>query len=289
MKVKYFIILIGLLLASGACKKGEMGPQGLQGEKGDAGDTGLQGVKGADGSVIYSGTTVPAATIGKNGDYYFRKNTGDFYGPKTASGWGSATNLKGTNGTNGTNGKDGSQFLSGTDIPAVSLGKVGDFYFNTSQMVLYGPKTATGWGVGTNLKADAKIMYSGWIAAVRFKDTVMDNTQANISHIYSPQITEAVMSSAVVLMYLDYGGGTFQLPYTSRAGGRMSTIAFKPKRNELIVYRFVYDGGSLVSLSSNIRYRYVIIPGNYFVALKKRNVNLRDPQEVEKALSEMKE
>jgi len=302
MKTKILMILLALIIfGAGSCKKGDtgpIGPEGEKGDKGDKGDVGATGQKGADGSMFYSGTVVPAATLGKVGDFYFRTNTYDLYGPKTAAGWGKATNIKGedgkdgrngTNGTNGTNGKDGSQFLSGTSIPAATLGKVGDFYFNTAQMVLYGPKSATGWGVGTNLKAEARVMYSGWKTAVRTKDSIMDGTVVRIAHIYAPQITDAVIANSVVMMYLDYGGGLFPLPYTSRAGGRMSTITFKLKKSELVVYRMVYDGGALLNLGSFIKYRYVIIPGNLYMGMKDRNVDLRDPVAVEKALKEMNE
>lgn len=296
MKTKILMILMALIIfGSGSCKKGDTGDTGPQGEKGDKGDMGATGAKGADGSMFYSGTVVPAATLGKVGDFYFRTTTSDLYGPKTAAGWGKATNIKGEdgtngkNGTNGTNGKDGSQFLSGTTIPAASLGKVGDFYFNTAQMVLYGPKSATGWGVGTNLKAEARVLYSGWKTAVRVKDTVMDGTNMRIAHIYSPYITDAVKSSAVVMMYLDYGGGPFPLPFTSRPGGRMSTIGFHLKKSEIVIYRMVYDGGALMMLGSQLRYRYMIIPGNLYVRLKERNIDFNDAVALEKAMSEIKE
>ncbi len=285
MKAKLLMIIMGvLLLLAGSCKKGDTGAVGPQGEKGDAGE---RGIKGADGSTMHSGTVVPAASLGKNGDYYFRTTTSVLYGPKTDKGWGTGVSIKGENGKNGTNGKNGSQFLSGTSIPAVNIGAVGDFYFNTAAMVLYGPKTATGWGVGTNLKADARVLYSGWKSAVRVKDTIMDGTQLRIAHIYAPQISETVMNSAVVLVYLDYGGGPFPLPFTSRPGGRMSTIGFKLKLRELLIFRMVYDGGALLMLGSSIQYRYVIIPGNYYTALKDKQVDFGDPLAVEKAIQKL--
>lgn len=296
MKTKFLMILLALIIfATGSCKKGEQGEMGPEGAKGDKGDQGVTGAKGADGSMIYSGTAVPATSLGKNGDFYFRTTTGDLYGPKASSGWGNPTKLKGadgkngTNGTNGTNGKNGSQFLSGTAIPAVTLGAVGDFYFNTAQMVLYGPKTSTGWGVGTNLKANVKIMYSGWRLAVRQADSVFDNTAVRIAHIYEPQITKEVLANSAFLVFLDYGQGPYPLPYTSNAINRMSTITFHLKLRELVILRMVYDGGPLVSLNSNINYRYVIIPGNYYVSMKKRGVDLKDPAAVERAIQELKE
>lgn len=57
--------------------------------KGDTGQT------GASGSAILNGTTEPT-TVGVNGDYYLNKTNADLYGPKTAAGWGTPINLKGS-------------------------------------------------------------------------------------------------------------------------------------------------------------------------------------------------
>lgn len=288
MKTKCFIIFIGLLiLGTGSCKKGDTGPQGLQGEKGDEGEKGIQGVKGADGSVIYSGTAAPANTLGKNGDYYFRKNTGDFYGPKTTSGWGAATNLKGSDGKNGTNGANGSKILSGTAIPAVSVGAVGDFYFKTDTYHFFGPKTASGWGTAMNLRGatgTANVIYSGWLGAKNFKDSVIDNTSMKVAHLYAPRVTQDVINKAVVLVYLYFGGGTFSLPYSSYASGKASTISYLLKTNEIVITRFTHDGSNSIGLSSAIAYRYVIIPGGVVAKLKEQRVDLNKYEEVEEAL-----
>ena len=289
MKTQLITGLILVLLGLFSCKKGDTGAQGAQGEQGIPGAQGIQGIKGIDGSTILSGTVVPLASLGKVGDFYFRTSTADMYGPKTAAGWGTPKRIKGengVNGTNGVNGKDGSQFLSGNGFPAVSLGKVGDFYFNTGQMVLYGPKISTGWGVGTNLRADAKVFYSGWKNAVRLKDSIIDGTTMRIGHIYAPSLTASIINNSAILMYLDFGGGNFALPYTSRASGRMSTITFKLKTNEIVVYRFVYDGGALINLGGSINFRYVIIPGNTYLGMKKRNIDIKDPLAVEEYLEE---
>lgn len=68
-------------------------PLDLRGDKGDKGDP---GVSGAAGSKILSGIINPASGTGAIGDYYLNRNTGDLFGPKTAIGWGTAINLKGT-------------------------------------------------------------------------------------------------------------------------------------------------------------------------------------------------
>src|SRR5690606_25638435 len=100
-------------------------------------------------------------SMGKNGDFYLDKTTVSIYGPKTAAGWGEATSLKGKDGedgkdgkdgTNGTDGKDGSKILSGNQIPTMQDGSIGDFYFDTQNIAIYGPKTSDSWGTPVSLK-----------------------------------------------------------------------------------------------------------------------------------------
>lgn len=62
---------------------------------------GNPGDPGAAGSKWFTGTTVPAAGTGANGDFYLRSN-GDFYGPKAAGAWGAVVgSLKGLTGNTG--------------------------------------------------------------------------------------------------------------------------------------------------------------------------------------------
>ena len=56
-----------------------------------------------------------------------------------------AQGVQGTPGTNGRDGKDGSKIYGGIGAPANSRGNEGDWYIDTQNKRLYGPKTATGW------------------------------------------------------------------------------------------------------------------------------------------------
>lgn len=93
------------------------------------------------GNTILSGTETPTATLGNVGDYYLRLPVYDFYGPKTAEGWGTPVNLKGASA-----GQSGSKIYSGSGAPAADKGIEGDWYIDTVNKRLYGPKTTTGWG-----------------------------------------------------------------------------------------------------------------------------------------------
>jgi hypothetical protein len=51
----------------------------------------------------------------------------------------------------GPQGPRGSQILSGDTDPSALIGLIGDQYINTDTGKLFGPKTASGWGVGVYL------------------------------------------------------------------------------------------------------------------------------------------
>jgi hypothetical protein len=58
---------------------------------------------------------------------------------------------QGDKGEVGTPGTDGKTILSGASDPTESTGKSGDFYINANNYLLFGPKTASGWGSGTSI------------------------------------------------------------------------------------------------------------------------------------------
>ena len=105
---------------------GAQGPQGLVGGTGPSGATGAQGQVGATG---------PAGATGAKGDI-------------GATG---ATGPQGPVGTKGDAGLPGRTILSGEIVPDNTVGADGDFYFNTANRTMYGPKTAGAWGNATTL------------------------------------------------------------------------------------------------------------------------------------------
>lgn len=62
-------------------------------------------------------------------------------------------------GTSGPQGPRGTGILNGIGAPSASLGINGDFYLNTSNMNLYGPKTDAGWGNPTDLVGSQELGY----------------------------------------------------------------------------------------------------------------------------------
>ena len=165
LKNRWIVALFSVAMLMGvSCAK-----DGEQGAPGKNGVDGVNGKDGKDGASILSGAGVPNASLGKIGDFYFDTNTKNILGPKTEAGWGIGYPLKGTDGVKGDKGDkgtDGNTILSGTTDPAANAGKQGDYYLNTSNQKLYGPKTASGWGTPVTLKGkdgNANVFATQWI------------------------------------------------------------------------------------------------------------------------------
>ncbi|HEM3178662.1 TPA: hypothetical protein U0919_002245, partial [Streptococcus suis] len=128
----------------------------LKGATGATGATGKTGATGAAGTSMRSGTTVPANTLGINGDTYINTTNGDLY-TKANNVWTKKGNLKGATGATGATGKTGAtgaagtSMRSGTTVPANTLGINGDTYINTANGDLY-TKANNVWTKQGNLK-----------------------------------------------------------------------------------------------------------------------------------------
>lgn len=281
------IVLIAMIFAS-CGKDGATGPQGATGATGPTGTTGAVGATGptgpagANGSVIYSGNGAPSTSVGTTGDFYLDLTAGMLYGPKTAGGWGTGFSLKGATGATGATGAAGNTILSGTGIPAAGLGNVGDYYIDDSSYMLYGPKTAGGWGPATPLQGPAgtaNVQYSGWNYATNIRDTTLDASALVIANVQAASLTSAELDNSSIQVYINFGEGIYPTPYTSYAGGKQNTISFLPQVGNILITRFTADNSASISLSPLIQFRYVIIPGSVLVSVG-NHINLKDYEAV---------
>jgi len=134
---------------------------------------GLIGLTGAIGLSLLTGSGVPAAGTGSNGDCYVDLVTGNFYGPKAAGAWGSAVFcLIGTNGTDGTNGTNGTSaaILQTTGAPLTATGNDGDWAIDLAASMVYGPK-ATTWSAGVSIRGasgGAGTWYGPYSASINY-------------------------------------------------------------------------------------------------------------------------
>jgi hypothetical protein len=240
--------------------------------------------------MIYAGTTAPAASLGAVGDYYLNKSNSLLYGPKTASGWGTGSSLKGATGAKGA---DGNAVLSGTGVPDAGTGVAGDFYLDKTNFDMYGPKDASGWGVATTLKGatgTANVMYSGWNYATNFRDTVVDNSNVHAADLAAPQLTTDMLNNGLTMVYFTYGGGVDALPWTSYAGNKTSQITYLPRFKHFNIIRYTLDNSNSVNLSTVLQYRYILIPGGVaLAAIKNNHININDYNAVTRFLNEQKQ
>ena len=148
----------------------------------------INGINGKDGTAILSGSSTPALNVGNIGDYYFDQSTYKLYGPKKADGWGKPVTLKGTDGEKGEKGNDGTQIIPGIGAPTPSIGNNGDWYIDTKNKKLYGPKTQNGWG-------DGFILGNGGSVSSLRGDYILDKSGVILFKWYNSETTAVDMQS----------------------------------------------------------------------------------------------
>lgn len=157
----------------------------------------------------------------------------------------------GSDGINGVDGKDGVNGIDGTngvDGPQGPQGPQG-------QPGPQGPQGPTG---------TANVIYSNWINAPAGTEETIDGTLGVSTSFDVPQLTSSILSRGTILVYLTFGSGsnTFLLPYTSTAGGSVSTVSAISSLNKIKIFRFKHSAdGTTVALPASLSYRYILIPG----------------------------
>lgn len=133
-----------------------------------------------------------------------------------------------------------------------------------------GPAGAVGATGATGDKGDkgdkgdtgtANVIYTSWVYATTFVDSIMDNSNVKVGHLSVPAITSDILNKGTILVYFTFGSGTYVLPYTSYAGGKANTINYLPKAGGIIISRFTHDNSNSIALSTLLQYRVIIIPG----------------------------
>ena len=110
---------------------------------------GAAGADGDDGAAAGFGT--PTASTGAIGVTASGPDTAKVFAFSIPAGAAGADGADGTDGTDGADGADGKTVLNGTDTPSSGTGTDGDFYIDTDDNEIYGPKTSGAWGSATSL------------------------------------------------------------------------------------------------------------------------------------------
>ncbi|MHA3044972.1 tail fiber domain-containing protein [Riemerella anatipestifer] len=130
---------------------GPQGPQGIAGAKGDKGDVGPQGPKGDKGDTGAVGPQGPQGIAGAKGDKGDVGPQGP-KGDKGDTGAVGATGPRGLTGPAGATGAQGFSMLSGTGVPASSLGIDGDSYVDATTGTVYKKSSGSWTSTGQTLK-----------------------------------------------------------------------------------------------------------------------------------------
>ncbi len=276
------LLTVVMLFAASCGKDGAVGPQGSTGATGATGPQGSVGATGADGTKIYSGTTAPASTLGNNGDFYLNVATSDFYGPKTAAGWGTPTNLKGATGATGAagaNGVAGSKIYSGSGVPSATLGADGDYYLDATNYLFYGPKAGGAWPAPINLKGPqgppgtANVIYSDWYTPSTYTKVTIFSTFHFQADIAASKITQDIIDNGTVIVYGKLDGYNPVIWPTAQVSGMPIVINYLSGTTpEIDTWSALITLGNVQidmcnnnnvygSISNAHSFRYVIIPG----------------------------
>ncbi len=320
--ITYLFVFAGLLLSS--CGKdgavGPSGPAGSTGATGAVGPAGPAGANGKSGSVIYSGTANPASTVGAVGDFYINLTSGALFGPKTATGWGTAVSLigpTGSTGAKGTTGAAGSQIYAGSGAPASTKGIVGDFYLDITNYLLYGPKATAGWGTPLNLQGPAgaigpqgpegnanvktdifSLVSSDWVWNSQYEFQTSPSSYTEYFTRYHDRannsITQGVLDSGLVLVYFtpNTSNNTNQwapLPYefTDGSGNFNYEMAYETNAGTIRLHYFFVQlvaSATIPVLSTytiaSYKFKVVAITGQTGTFMLAHHVNFNSYQEV---------
>ena len=118
-------------------------------------------------------------------------------------------------GTSGPQGARGTGILNGTTAPNNTIGILGDFFLNTTNMNLYGPKTESGWGTPVDLVGSQELGY------VHIQEVA--SATWNITHGlgFTPNITVVDTAGTVVEGSYNYpNSNTVVLTFVGAFSGR---------------------------------------------------------------------
>lgn len=322
MKRIFYLFFISIMALSLNSCIGEDGEDGPMGPKGESGATGL------DGNTVLSGSKAPTTSAGTTGDFYLDLKAQKLYGPKDDKGWGKGISLagdpgkdgnKGDKGDPGKDGKKGDKGDPGKDgkkgdkgdkgssgaailkgaignnlqglpiAPDNAIGNIGDYYLDTDNKALWGPKIAAinganGWKTWTSLKGDtgdpgtANVIYSDWRLVNDSSWRIYSFSYGAAYASYSlrvPELTAENINSGMIQVYRrnpstpHLMGQSYPVPINRRIAIGSTTfvtehIQMTIKEGEIELDYYILDGDEYQDPAPYLRdyeFRYVFIPG----------------------------
>jgi hypothetical protein len=298
MKTKFIIFLmIAIAAIITSCKKDNSARPAVTANQG-----GLKGAK------VYSGTSDPSDTLGTTGDFYINLTTDLLFGPKTVSGWGASVSLSQVGSFTGpANVATGGQLYNGSGPPSSTLGTVGDFYLDTTAYMLYGPKTASGWGTPISVQAPStnssvktdvfSIGGSNWLWNSQY---IFETTAGSYTEYFTRYyvrlnntVTQSVLDDGMVLVYMQPSpvnnpNQWAPLPYQfdSSFGYTYNYVYVTAPGQVTLHYFFIQTDNTatlptLSTYNDEVRkFKIVTVTGETGVFMAQHHVNLNNYEEV---------
>lgn len=269
-KLLFAACLAGVVFATSCAKKENIliidlppteSPQG--GNQGNQ-DESLN-VPGKGEALIYLAKGIPSSSFGKTGDLYIDKTTAKLYGPKQSNKWGAAYDMAGSE-----MGNDANQAAlhAGGGAPGASTGKGGDYYINTTNGDLFGPKKANSWGTPINISGKAATVATTlaitWEGPAYMKVQDIPIPAPVLNSLGITNVREMIEKDGGKLVaHLVKGSASqtlHELPYNTSSGGVSFeyTLAFTGNNN--LRLRVRADRGDLpaTATASDIRLQFVL-------------------------------
>lgn len=137
-------------------------------------------------------------------------------GPAGANG---ADGADGADGTNGTNGADGRTVLTTSGVPSSGTGVNGDFAYDPTAKIMYGPKAAGAWPAGVSLVGSAgangtdytersiSTQAADYVCVLADANQFIKATKATAQTITIPPQSSVAWAANTVLSGAQYGAG----------------------------------------------------------------------------------
>jgi hypothetical protein len=104
----------------------------------------------------------------------------------------------------------------------------------------------------------ANVIYSDWATLDgSWRDSTIFGANFKVNHLNAPSLTQDIMDNGVVLCYVKYLTHIVALPYTNNT----YTLGFHIDLGRIVFSTLKTDYTGGVVLSSNMNFRYVLIPG----------------------------
>lgn len=107
------------------------------------------------------------------------------------------------------------------------------------------------------------VVTSDWFGTLRQGiEVTIDGSLVRHLEFNIPTFTAEALAQNDIQVFINFGIFFGPLPYTSYAGGKVSTISFRVEVGKLIITRFTHDNTASVTLGGNsaLIFRYVMTP-----------------------------